>query len=145
PWINSEVPKLHWYDLTTTFWRDKINICYLARIETCDIPQFGMTHTEVENVRQNAHYNNNIAIKNSFVARLFPPEPTDGNNNHDHTGPNLDNIVSGGVIRIRNGNSSDNIKVCVNMDQSSYLTKANVYLELGEDVYSEWVEGGSVS
>lgn len=149
PW--RKVPQLDWYDLTKTFWRDRINICLLARIQTCQTDPFGITFKEVVNVRRNAYKNNNIAIKNTFVVHLFPPpiNPWQTGNDHGGDGEHLttrDNIVNGGTIRVRNqSDAADVIKICVNLKQSTYLTKANAFIELDPELYAAWVAGGSVS
>jgi hypothetical protein len=150
PW--TRVPQLNWYDLKNTFWKDRINVCYLARIQTCDVEPFGITFKEYGNVRYNAYHNNNIALRNSYVVYLFPPVNS-GNggvkkNNSDHNKSEFvinNNIISGGTIRIRNQSAEDVLKVCLNIDNSSYLNKANAYIEIGQLLHEEWLNGGSVS
>ncbi len=149
PW--TQMPQLNWYDLTKTFWNDRINICYLARIETCDIDPFGMTFREKMDVKYNVAYNNNIVTRNSYIIEM--QAPNDDHDDHSGSGGQTEQVFksrpdinSGGVIRVENVNDqADEIKFCVSLKEPAYLTKANAYLEIGEDLHSAWIASGSYS
>lgn len=151
PWIN--IPELNWYDLSKTFWRDRINVCFLARIQTCEADPFGITYKEGVNVRRNAYQNNNIAVKNAFVVHLYPPpidpfdtDQDDGSGGGDGEQLTLrNNAVNGGTIRVRNKLVADVLKLCINLKQSNFNTKANAYIEFGESIHTAWLAGGASS
>ena len=154
PW--TEIPQLDWYDLSKTWYQHKINVCFLARIQTCPEAPFGMTHTETTDVKYNVRYNNNIATKNAWVVYLIPEWDTDNTGGQGgsqtkrsarpSTGNDSDNLVSGGIVKVTNTtDESTTIKLCVKLRQAAYLAKANTYIEMSDALHTAWVSGGSYS
>jgi hypothetical protein len=103
---------------------------------------------ENTNVRRNAQDNNNIALKNSFVIYLRKPIPiyNGGGGGSDGSFKSRNDVATGGVIRVRNTeNTATDIKFCMSLLDVDYLSKADVYFEIGENLYDAWVAGGSHS
>lgn len=154
PW--TEIPQLDWYDLSNTWYQHKINVCFLARIQTCPEAPFGMTHTETTDVKYNVRYNNNIATRNAWVVYLIPEWDTDNTGGkggsqtkrsaRPSTGNDSDNLVSGGIVKVTNTtDESTTIKLCIKLRQAAYLAKANAYIEMSDALHTAWVSGGSYS
>jgi hypothetical protein len=146
PW--TRMPQMFWYDLSKTFHKSKINVCYLARIQTCDIDPFGLTFKENRRILYNVGRNNNIVTKNSYVVSLQNPPVKGGGGNDGTKSPGLviRNTVNGGVVTVVNTeNQPDLIKFCISLKQPAYLVKADAYIEFGERLYTAWLASGSYS
>jgi hypothetical protein len=144
PW--SDFPKKGWYDLNQQKWQNqKINICLLARIETCDyVSPFGMTYPEQTDVFYNIKYNNNIVSRNTYTLPLqrfvMPDDHTKDNNGQKYRVINP-NIIDGGTIAVRNNHDeAQKYSLCFKTYQSDYFTLAETYIEIGDALKSaiEW-------
>lgn len=145
PWL--DVPMPTWYFPWT--WGDSsirhntANICLLARIQTCEARDYGMRYRETRNLKYNVGNNNNIASKNTWVYFLDPPP---GTQERQVQVNNNGNTYDADVIRVSNTELvPDKIKLCVKVQEASYLTKAEFYIEMGSDLHAAWVNGGSYS
>jgi hypothetical protein len=151
PW--TKMPQQNWYNLRPKPWNNGLlHVCFLARIETCPISQYGMTYKEKTDILYNVVYNNNIATKNSGFVYLSDINQDKDNTQGQGSGRGqrvlLDrpDIIEGGVIRIENNQEvPSNIKLCVSLKDASYLTKADAYIQFGPDLYQAWLNGGSQS
>jgi hypothetical protein len=118
------------------------HICLLARIETCDVTPFGMSYTENSNLNYNVIGNNNIVTRNSWMRYMNPPKdmdftiPVNGDGEATDVGTTV-------IENIKNVTQKNN--VCINITNSAFLTKANLYIEMSTEVKYAWVRGGSIS
>lgn len=135
PWTN--FPKKSWYNLNEQNWKnDRVNVCLLSRIETCDIAPYGMKVPEITDVRYNIIQNNNIISRNTYDVSLFNPVKGSDMDNHQRERMALNpNIQNGGVILVRNNsNESQKFNICFNTSSSDYFLKAEMYFELSNDL-----------
>ncbi|MDP2176800.1 MAG: zinc-dependent metalloprotease [Bacteroidota bacterium] len=133
PW--SDFPKFGWYNLNTQTWeKQRINICLLARIETCDIAPYGMTNTERTDVFYNIKYNNNIVSRNTYTLPLNPNIMKDGDKNKDVKRMAINpNIIDGGTIVVRNNDEEAHTSsICIKTQNALYFDKAETYIEIGD-------------
>jgi hypothetical protein len=142
PW--TDFPKKGWYDLNKQKWdKQRINVCLLARIETCDVAPYGMTNTEVSDVLFNIQYNNNIVSKNLYSLPLRQPPPNgenEGKNGEVYRSINP-NIIDGGTIVVRNNDEeARKSTICIKTIDVAYFDKAETYIEIGEALKTaiEW-------
>ncbi len=138
PWTN--FPREGWYDLSNTFNSERINVCLLARIITCNNAPYGMTFAEGSDVIKNIKNNNNIISRNIWTVEFQLPNNENDNKYKDNElivfNPNLNN---GGVILV--GSSSDDSTksdVCIDTEDSLYFTKAEAYVRLPQNLYDVW-------
>ena len=151
------IPKAEWYKGIRTDQHKGINICLLARIQTCDETPFGMTYPEVENVKVNAQNNNNIVTRNWWINFM---SPINGNNGKGGTDEGSENDEQGEQLKILVGKNRPVIcgghtvirnmpemnvtqKLCIKTSGSTYFNKAEAYIALDDSLYSLWVAGGS--
>jgi hypothetical protein len=138
------VPKPTWFikddNMNDSIW-PTANICLLARIQTCEEPDYGMSFKEGKGLHSNAIANNNIATRNSWMRFLNPPisqdyvkKMADGGETRD-----LGTTVVGSIHDV-----PTKYKLCIDVINSSYLTKANLYLEMSPEFMNAWVTGGSL-
>lgn len=139
------VPKPSWFikdnNLTDSIW-PTANICLLARVQTCEEPEFGMTYKEKNNLHYNVIGNNNIVTRNCWMRFLSPPKSMDyvKKMNDGNEGKDMGTTVVGSIHDI-----PTKYKLCVNVVNSSFLTKANLYLEMSTELKNAWITGGSYS
>jgi hypothetical protein len=134
PW--TDFPKYGWYDLNKQWKNDRINICILARIETCDAAPYGMTNTELTDVYYNIKHNNNIVSRNTYTLPLYPILTDDKDNNEERKTINP-NIIDGGTIAVRNNHDeAQKYSLCFKTHQSDYFTLAETYIEIGDALKS---------
>lgn len=138
PWTN--FPREGWYDLSNTFNTEKINVCLLARIITCNNAPYGMTFAEGKDVIKNIKNNNNIISRNIWTREFQVPNDENDNKYKDNEivkfNPNLND---GGVILV--GSTSDDSTtndVCVDTEDSLFFTKAEAYVKLPQNLYEIW-------
>lgn len=135
PWTS--FPKKGWYNLNEQRWKnDRVNVCLLSRIETCDIAPYGMKVPEITDVRYNIIQNNNIISRNTYDVSLFNPVKGSEMDGHQSERMALNpNIQNGGVILVRNNsNESQAFNICFNTNSSDYFLKAEMYFELSNDL-----------
>jgi hypothetical protein len=143
PW--SDFPKKGWYDLNSQKWeKQRINICLLARIQTCDVAPFGMTNFERTDVFYNIKHNNNIVSRNTYTLPLKPLPPYDGDNggNNGEVYRSINPfIIDGGTIAVRNNDEeARKSTICIKTIDVAYFDKAETYIEIGEALKTaiEW-------
>jgi len=142
PW--TDFPKKGWYDLNLQKWENqRINICLLARIETCDAAPYGMTNSEQTDVFYNIKYNNNIVSRNTYTLPLKRSRSIDidAENSGEEYYKINPNIIDGGTIAVRNNHyEAQKYSLCFKTHQSDYFTLAESYIELGDALKSaiEW-------
>ncbi len=150
-WKN--IPNPIWYknlSQTENFGAKKLGVCLLARIETCEEPDYGMTYKEVKPVQRNVYKNNNIVTRNLWVRYLGDIVPigpqtntrTNGNKFKDYIGTR--NLVEGGVTILKNMKDVlTSTKICVELSDVAYLTKADMFIVLSDKLMDAWKQGGS--
>jgi len=142
PW--TDFPKKGWYDLNLQKWENqRINICLLARIETCDAAPYGMTNSEQTDVFYNIKYNNNIVSRNTYTLPLKRSRSIDidAENSGEEYYKINPNIIDGGTIAVRNNHyEAQKYSLCFKTHQSDYFTLAESYIEIGDALKSaiEW-------
>jgi hypothetical protein len=142
PW--KDFPKYGWFNLNKQWKNDRINICILARIVTCDNAPFGMTNPEQTDVFYNIKHNNNIVSRNTYTLPLVPLPPKEdeeGGNNGEIYHTINPNIIDAGTIAVRNNDEeARKSTICIKTIDVAYFDKAETYIEIGEALKTaiEW-------
>jgi len=136
PWTS--FPKRGWYNLNDQKWEnERINVCLLARIETCDVAPYGMTYAETNRVKDNIISNNNIISRNTYSINLFNPViNSDQMDNHQQERMALNpNTKDGGVILVRNNSSiTGRFNLCLKTGSAAYFELAETYIEIDDQL-----------
>ncbi|MEN9702046.1 MAG: hypothetical protein RIR55_1388, partial [Bacteroidota bacterium] len=139
------VPKPTWFikddDTTDNIW-PTANICLLARIQTCEEPEFGMTYKENKSLHYNVIGNNNIVTRNCWLRFLNKPR------NLDYVKPIKEDIEThdaGTTVISSVHDTITKYKVCINIVNTDYLSKANLYIEMDTQFKNNWILGGGFS
>ena len=129
------ITNLPWYPIEPEAYDSTINsvdVCFLSRITESDFSPFGMTFSEVEQVKTNIINNNNIATRNFIVTNFLP-----GNSRKRHQilVANIEN-----VSRTFNFEILDDrlINPHISGDISAF---GEVVLHLG-DLFDRWASNG---
>ncbi len=109
---------------------DPGHFCMLARIETSTTAPFGMTFAEGADVSTNTRNNNNIAWKNITVVDDFAGALR------------LTSILIRNVFTVPVATGLRFLDVGGDNDPS-FFDFGRIYVELGQELYDRWVEGGA--
>jgi len=113
-----------------SFGADKSHFCLLSRIETSGTPPYGMTFPEGTNLHDNVRNNNNIIWKNITVV----DEEADGSRMAWGT---VGNMMEQAVpVKLF-------FSIPKEKGEESIFEWGRVIVNLGEELYNKWLEGGS--
>lgn len=118
------------------------NICLLARIQTCEEPDFGLSFRENNNLHYNVIGNNNIATRNSWMRFISKPKNVDFVKliNGGNEATDVGTTIVGSIHDI-----PTNYRLNISTIDPTLLTKVNLYIEMSEELEDLWTMQGSHS